>query len=298
MKASDFFNDILTTHLGFDVADERVAAIVKQTATLELPDGAETLFHEKFMTADVAKTKLKPTFFQEYAKQSEEAMKRSLTAQGFDESEISTILAEQGNIFTKKEKAFQALADKLKKAQKSGNDKAVQELEKQIADLNAKIETEKQKAIEPYTAKLAAMEGRLAREFEMREFGAVKTDIDLPEAVKVEAIEAALRVQLAKYNGDYSFDSETGQVKLFKKGEPETPLYIENKPADFGTIKTLALQESKLVGANPGGGSSGGNGHQGQFVADPNNGGGQGKPENRYVADAFKNAAAAIQTFQ
>lgn len=294
---AEFLSEILTTHLGYKADDERVAALVKAVGTMELPDGAADKFHSTFWTEGVAKDKTKSHHWAEFAGLTEKAVQKKLLSLGMSEDEIKDLIQGKEGILDRLEKTYDVLASKLKTAQKGGNDAAVKELEKQIQELNGKIEIEKEKAMEPLKQRLANMETRLQNEWEKGQFSSLQLDFDFPESVKVATVKAAFSDYLNKVGGDYAFDAESGQVRLFKKGEPNAPLYIDNKAADFNTLKSLSLQEAKLIGTKSQGGSGDGSGSQrgnGAAAGDAGSGGSKSNTlaESTY-ARAFQNLQAA-----
>lgn len=295
---AEFLSEILTTHLGFKADDEKVAALVKAVGTMELPDGAAEKFHSTFWTDGVAKDKTKSHHWAEFAGLSEKAMAKKLSSYGFTEDEIKAITQGKEGILDRLESSYDILASKLKTAQKGGNDPAVKELEKQIQELNGRIEVEKEKAMEPLKQRLANMETRLQNEWEKGQFSSLQLDFELPEPVKVATVKAAFSDYLNRVNGDYAFDAESGQVKLFKKGEPNTPLYIDNKAADFNTLKSLSLQEAKLIGTKSQGGSGDGSGGQRGNSAAAGDAGSGGSKSNTLAESTYARAFEALQSAQ
>lgn len=248
MKAGEFLNEIFTS-LGIDPTDEALAKLVTQTVTIELPDDFKTKFHEIYMTSDVARAKLKPEVIAGFAKGLEESAIAKAKALGFTDEEIKATEVGAGKTPQRVEALMEMMDKKAKELVKKGSTGLAEEYKKQLEDLQGKLENEKTDAIKPYVEKLSKMESRLFAEWEKAEYADLplaKHFANLPTSAKRALIKDAIDQELSTLNGELLFDFETGLPKLTKKGEKDVPLFHENKPIEFKTLKGLAIQRQKL----------------------------------------------------
>ena len=253
-KVSEFLHNVFTQS-GIEVTDEKLAEIVKATATLELPEEMHTKFHDTFLTLENAKGKVKPVVISEFA----DGIVRNISdlgkKSGLSEEQLSAITKTHG----KDAKMFattvlEELYKKSEELNKKGGNAAVEEYKKQLESLQQKLEVEKAEAIKPFQTELEGMKTRMYDAWERAEYAAIKINQSIPEIARIPAIKGAIDAELKALNGKLVYDFETGKPKLVKADDISVDLFHENKVLDFQTLKSLAVQRHKLLDEGSGGG--------------------------------------------
>lgn len=247
-KAGEFLNDIFV-QLGFEPTDPTLAEIVKQTINIDLPDDYKTKFHDTYMTSEVAKTKLKPELIAAHSDHIEKQAIEKAKALGFTDEEIKATEVGERSAYKRIQSIMDMMDKKAKELVKKGSSGLADEYKNQLEQLQAKLDNEKSEAVKPFQEKLSKMESRLFAEWEKAEYGSLplsKSLQALPESAKRAIIKDAIENELSSLQGELIYDFETGQPMLVKKGQKDVPLFHENKPLDFKTLKGLAITRQKL----------------------------------------------------
>ena len=253
-KVSEFLHNVFTQS-GIEVTDEKLAEIVKATATLELPEEMHTKFHDTFLTLENAKGKVKPVIISEFADGIVRNLSDMAKKSGFTDDEIANLV--KGKEKDAKSYASALLEATTKKAEelhKKGGNAAVEEYKKQLESLQQKLEVEKAEAIKPFQTELEGMKTKMYEAWERAEYAAIKINQSIPEIARIPAIKGAIDAELKALNGKLVYDFETGNPKLVKADDISVDLFHENKVLDFQTLKSIAVQRHKLLDEGSGGG--------------------------------------------
>ena len=271
MKASDFLNDIFT-RIGVAQDDEHLANLVKQVATIDLPDDHITKFHDNFLSLDNAKGKVKPSIIAEFSDGLYKNVLEKAKALGLTDEEIETAKTGEKNVRKVFENIMELSHKKAEENSKKSGSTLSEEYKKQLVDLQAKLENEKAEAVKPFAEKLSGLQNRLYSEWERNEFGTIPIASQysqLSEKAKMAIVKDAYNTELEALGGQLVYDFETGKPKLVSIKDNTVPLFHENKELDHQTLKGLAIQRHKL---------------------DVNSGGGGGDPQKQTIVDPIQGA--------
>ena len=145
-KASDFLNDIFT-RIGVPQDDEHLAALVKQTATLDIPDDHISKFHEGFLSLDAAKGKVKPSIIAEYSDGLYKNVLQTAKSLGLTDEEIASAKTDEKNVGKVIQNLIEFSHKKAEEVSKKSGSTIAEEYKKQLQDLQSKLETEKAEAV-------------------------------------------------------------------------------------------------------------------------------------------------------
>jgi F0F1-type ATP synthase membrane subunit b/b' len=225
---------------GFEQSNEKVADIVKNTISLDLPDGFESKFHEVFYKPDRAKQVFKAELMSAFADNANRELKDFLKSEGFSDTEISEMAGSKmykENLVT----AIKKATEKAKSEGKGGNTAALEELKKQLAEADGRIRGEVEKALQPFQSENQTLKQRLIENLEARLYDF--ENLNVPKLTKAATVKAAVNAYLDSIGGEVLLDPLSGQTKIHKKGEKDVPLYLQGKEvSNFDDIKSLAVQ--------------------------------------------------------
>jgi hypothetical protein len=142
------------------------------------------------------------------------------------------------------------------------------------------------------------MESRLFAEWEKAEYASLplsKSLQALPESAKRAIIKDAIENELSSLQGELIYDFETGQPMLVKKGQKDVPLFHENKPLSFQTLKGLAITRNKLD-VDTGGGNDNDPGEKQKIIADNKSGDGKQNGIRQLANSAYDVALNSLST--
>jgi len=267
---------------GYEQSNEKVAEIVKNTISLDLPDGFEAKFHDTFYKPDRAKQVFKAELMSAFADNANRELRDFLKAEGFSETEISEMSGSKmyrENLVT----AIKKATEKARSEGKGGNTAAIEELKKQLAEADNRIKAELEKALQPVQSENQVLKSRLLENLEARLYDF--ENLNVPKLTKAATVKAAVNAYLDSIGGEISLDPISGTTKIHKKNEKDVPLYLQGKEVNnFDDIKSLAVQTHlKDYLIQPGG--NGGSGGNPTPITPPNpSGGGAQKPNVNTLA--------------
>lgn len=243
---------------GYEQSNEKVAEIVKNTISLDLPDGFEAKFHDTFYKPDRAKQVFKAELMSAFADNANRELRDFLKAEGFSETEISEMSGSKmyrENLVT----AIKKATEKARSEGKGGNTAAIEELKKQLAEADNRIKAELEKALQPVQSENQILKSRLLENLEARLFDF--ENLNVPKLTKAATVKAAVNAYLDSIGGEISLDPISGTTKIHKKNEKDVPLYLQGKEVNnFEDIKSLAVQthlKDYLIQPGGNGGSGG-----------------------------------------
>jgi F0F1-type ATP synthase membrane subunit b/b' len=243
---------------GYEQSNEKVAEIVKNTISLDLPDGFEAKFHDTFYKPDRAKQVFKAELMSAFADNANRELRDFLKAEGFSETEISEMSGSKmyrENLVT----AIKKATEKARSEGKGGNTAAIEELKKQLAEADNRIKAELEKALQPVQSENQILKSRLLENLEARLFDF--ENLNVPKLTKAATVKAAVNAYLDSIGGEISLDPISGTTKIHKKNEKDVPLYLQGKEVNnFDDIKSLAVQthlKDYLIQPGGNGGSGG-----------------------------------------
>ena len=225
---------------GFEQTNEKVADIVKNTISLDLPDGFESKFHEVFYKPDRAKQVFKAELMSAFADNANRELKDFLKSEGFSDTEISEMAGSKmykENLVT----AIKKATEKAKSEGKGGNTAALEELKKQLAEADGRIRGEVEKALQPFQSENQTLKQRLIENLEAQLYDF--ENLNVPKLTKAATVKAAVNAYLDSIGGEVFLDPLLGKTIIHKKGEKDVPLYLQGKEvSNFDDIKSLAVQ--------------------------------------------------------
>lgn len=276
---------------GFEQSNEKVAEIVKNTISMDLPDGFETKFHDAYYRPDRAKQVFKAELMSAFADNANRELKDFLKSEGFSDAEIIEMAGSKmyrENLVT----AIKKATEKAKLEGKGGNTAAIEELKKQLAEADGRIRTEVEKALQPFQSENHILKSRLLETLESRLFDF--ENLNVPKLTKAATVKAAVNAYLDSIGGEIYLDPLSGTTKIHKKGEKDVPLYLQGKEVNnFDDVKSLAVQTHLKEYLT----SPGGNGKSGEppIFTPPAKGGGADKPNvNTLAASNYDSLLASI----
>lgn len=248
MTLGDLINQLCTS-AGVQPDDSELKTFLSSPSIMgaEFPEKVAKQLNSGLMNMASARNnpELYKHFFGQMAAQADKMLVETMAKHGIPE-EVATSIKSIEGVHNK----WVILSDKIKEleeAKQSASKPDKKEIEKQIADLNAQIVAEKQRAADAVTAERSQWSNRMQNQamqllLSGYEFGLPK---EIPQNIVIDTAKNLIQNKIAEAKYKLDFNPDSGQFKLLT--ESGTEVYKDNTPVTFKTFADSVLADNKLL---------------------------------------------------